>query len=314
MSQTVSAPAKIILLGEHAVVYGQPSLAVPLSALRAYAEIVHLPQNSGLRITAIDLDNQEFTVNSHSTESDQPLVSAALLLLNDLGCTTLPDANIILRSDIPIASGMGSGAAITTALFRALILLLGKEVSDSHLNDLVYEVEKMHHGTPSGVDNTVIVFEKPIYFMRGKPIERIKIDKPFTLLVADTGIGASTKIAVADVRTLYNSNMIFITRILDSIGELVVVGQQAIENGDYVNLGHTMNENHNLLQKLTVSSPLLDKLVDIARGSGALGAKLSGGGRGGNMIALVSEESAPYIKEQLLDAGAIQVYQTVVKE
>ncbi|MEP6985219.1 MAG: mevalonate kinase, partial [Chloroflexota bacterium] len=135
MSQTVSAPAKIILLGEHAVVYGQPSLAVPLSALRAYAEIVHLPQNSGLRITAIDLDNQEFTVNSHSTESDQPLVSAALLFLNDLGCTTLPDANIILRSDIPIASGMGSGAAITTALFRALILLLGKEVSDSHLND-----------------------------------------------------------------------------------------------------------------------------------------------------------------------------------
>jgi mevalonate kinase len=311
MVQTASAPAKIILLGEHAVVYGKPSLAVPLSALRAYAEVILLPQNSGLKITALDLNNQEFIVDSSSSNLDQPLVTAALLLLNDLGCTA-PDANIILHSDIPVASGMGSGAAVTTALFRALIDLLGKSLSDERLNELVYEVEKSYHGTPSGVDNTVIVFEKPIYFVRGKLIERLTISKPLMLLVADTGIGASTKLAVADVRTLYNTNQPSITRVLDAIEELVIVGRRAVESGDTVALGNIMNENHKLLQELTVSSPQLDQLVIAAQNAGALGAKLSGGGRGGNMIALVSEENASQVKTQLLETGAVRVYQTVI--
>lgn len=311
MGQTISAPAKIILLGEHAVVYGKPSLAVPMSALRAYAQIVPMPRNSGLKITAVDLDNEEFVVDLNSPKTDQPLVTAALLLLNSLG-SPLPDANIILHSDIPFASGMGSGAAITTALFRAIILLLGKSLPDNRLNDLVYEVEKTHHGTPSGVDNTVIVFEQPIYFVRGKPIERLNIPKPFTLLVADTGVAASTKLAVADVRVLYDRDEPMMVRALNSIADLVLLGRGAIESGDFVSLGAAMNENHKLLQKLTVSSPLLDQLVNVAQDSGAMGAKLSGGGRGGNMIALVSEENAAHVKSQLLDAGAVRVYQTVV--
>ena len=311
MGVIVSAPAKIILLGEHAVVYGKPSLAVPLSSLRAYAQIVPLPDNSGLNISAADLDNQDFVVNLLSNKLDQPLVIAALLLLRDLG-SPVPNANIILHSDIPVASGMGSGAAITTALFRALLVLLGRSLTDEHMNDLVYEVERIYHGTPSGVDNTVIVFEKPIYFVRGKPIERLSIYKPFTLLIADTGVGASTKLAVADVRGLYDSNRLLVTKVLDSIEESVIAGRSAIETGDYMRLGNSMNENHKLLQELTVSSPLLDKLVNVAQDAGALGAKLSGGGRGGNMIALVSAENIAYIKSHLLRAGAVQVYQTVV--
>ncbi len=311
MGQTFSAPAKIILLGEHAVVYGKPSLAVPLSALRAYAQIVPSTHSSGLRIIAVDLDNQEFVVDAHSTKFDQPLATAALFLLQRLDCIP-PDANITLHADIPVASGMGSGAAITTALFRALMVLLDKSLSDDRLNDLVFEVEKIYHGTPSGVDNTVIVFEQPIYFVRGKPIERLKIPKPFVLLVADTGVGASTKLAVADVRALYNSNEQAINKLLDAIGELVKVARSAIESGDYLTLGYAMNENHVLLQKLTVSSPLLDKLVTVAQNAGALGAKLSGGGRGGNMIALVTKENIAYVKSQLLAAGAVKVYETVV--
>jgi len=311
MGQTVSASGKIILLGEHAVVYGKPSLAVPLSALRAYAEIVPSIHNSGLRITAVDLDNQELVVDSYSNQVEQPLVVAARLLLKHLNCPP-PDATIILHSDIPVASGMGSGAAITVALFRALLYLIGKPLPDSQMNDLVYEVEKIYHGTPSGIDNTVIVFEQPIYFVRGNPIERLNISKPLTLLVADTGVGASTKLAVSDVRALYEADKPLITDVLDSIGELVAAGRAAVENGDHVTLGNVMNENHKLLQKLTVSSPLLDKLVTVAQNTGALGAKLSGGGRGGNMIALVSEEHATHVRAQLLDVGAVKVYETLV--
>lgn len=313
MGSTVSAPSKIILLGEHAVVYGQPSLAVPLVALRAYADIVPLPDHSGLRITAVDLGSQAFVVNTSSADANQPLITAAQLLLNELGSSP-PSANILLHSDIPVASGMGSGAAVTTALLRALVVLLGKSLSDVRLNELVYEVEKIYHGTPSGVDNTVIVFEQPIYFVRDKPIERLNIGKPFTLLVADTGIGASTKLAVADVRTLYNENKVLTTNLFDAIGSLVKVGRTAIETGDHVSLGKAMNENHKLLQQLTVSSALLDKLVTVAQDAGALGAKLSGGGRGGNMVALVPLERVVTVKSQLINAGAVRVYQTTVSK
>jgi mevalonate kinase len=163
MGHTVSAAGKIILLGEHAVVYGKPAIAVPLSVLRANAQITSSTPNSGLKITAVDLNNQEFVVDAYSAQSQEPLVVATRLFLNELNCSP-PDAHIILHSDIPLASGMGSGAAITTALFRALTDLVGKPLPDVRMNDLVYEIEKIYHGTPSGIDNTVIVFEQPIYF------------------------------------------------------------------------------------------------------------------------------------------------------
>src|SRR5690606_29176624 len=111
-----------------------------------------------------------------------------------------PSATIRIRSDIPIASGLGSGAAVSTALARALCALLERELDDAALNTLIYEVEKIHHGTPSGIDNTVIVYERPIYFMRGKPIQPVTIGAPFTLLIGDTGKSASTREAVAGVR------------------------------------------------------------------------------------------------------------------
>jgi mevalonate kinase len=311
MQQTFSAPAKIILLGEHAVVYGQPSLAIPLSALRSYAKITPPESNSGLEVVAADLGNQEFLIKTSSSKPDHPLISAAYLLLDFVKCNP-PNVRIVLHSDIPIASGMGSGAAITTCLFRALLYALDKSLGDEQLNSLVYEVEKIHHGTPSGVDNTVVVFEKPIYFVRGKPIEKFEIKQPFTLLVGNTGIEASTKVAVGDVRKLYNSDQTLTENKLSSIGQLVQSGRNALEKGDLLTLGHVMLENHRLLRDLTVSSDTLDSLVNAAVVSGALGAKLSGGGRGGNMIALVLEEHILPVKNALFEAGATQVYQTVV--
>lgn len=311
MNSTVSASAKIILLGEHAVVYGQPALAIPLATLRSYAEIISSEIGSGLEIVAADLANQTFVIRNESLKPDHPLVSATWLLLDFLKCNP-PDVRIVLHSDIPIASGMGSGAAITTCLFRALLYALGKSLDDDQVNRLVYEVEKIHHGTPSGIDNTVIVFEKPICFVRNKPIEKFEIKRPFTLLIGNTGIEASTKVAVGDVRKLYNSNQASTEEKLFSIGQLVQSGRKALEEGDLSRLGQVMLENHRLLRELTVSSDALDVLVNAAVASGALGAKLSGGGRGGNMIALVSEERILPVMNALYEAGATQVYQTIV--
>ncbi len=311
MKSIATAPAKIILLGEHAVVYGQPSIAVPLLSLRVYAKVVPAPQGSGLCIVSNDIDNPELIITSFNQSSTHSFATAAHLLLDYLG-KSLPDVKIVLRSDIPVASGLGSGAAVITALIRGLLIVLGASLSDDIVNSFVYETEKLFHGTPSGIDNTVIVYEEPVYFVRGHPIERLEIGRPFTLLIADTGISASTKKAVSDVRRLYDVNPPSIEGLFNSIGALVNAGRKAIEVGDYQSLGSIMNENQIILRNLTVSSAELDKLVQVARDAGALGAKLSGGGRGGNMIAVVEPENAVLVKSDLLDAGASHVYQTVV--
>ena len=305
-----SAPAKIILLGEHAVVYGRPAIAVPVSSLRATATAEPGAPGSGLHIFAADL-NQTLPVNVHSELVDNALIQTARLLLQTLNRPAL-DLVVTLRSQIPMASGLGSGAAVSTALALALNSALGSPLDRAQINDLIFQVETLHHGTPSGIDNAVVVYEQPVYFVRGQPLESVRIGAPLTLLIADTGQGALTKIAVGAVRELYNADPQRIQPVLDAIGALVLEARQAIELGDSVNLGKLMSRNHEYLKILTVSSPELDILVDAALQAGALGAKLSGGGRGGNMTALVTELSAPYIRTALARAGAVRVFQTTV--
>jgi mevalonate kinase len=299
-----SSPAKVILFGEHAVVYGQPAIAVPVSALRAYAEV---EASDHFQIVARDLADKQIAFNI-----DDPLAQVARLTLERIG-KPIPAVTIAVKSDIPIASGLGSGAAISTAIVRAITDYYDLSLPHEAINEIVYEVEKIHHGTPSGIDNTVIVYEQAVYFVRGKTLETIRNAKSFTLLVADTGQSALTKIAVGDLRKLYEAEPDRIQPLIDSVGNLVNAARVAMSEGDIPQLGKLMLENHSLLQALTVSSPELDKLVDAAMQAGAIGAKLSGGGRGGNMIVLVDDASKAKITEALKVAGAVRVFETTVE-
>ncbi len=307
MSFTSSAPAKIILFGEHAVVYDKPAIAVPVSSLRATASA---EESNIFQIIAKDLD-RVFPIDIRSQVVDDALALTVYLVLQHLKLAP-PPVSITIQSQIPLASGLGSGAAVSTALARALGKVLGHELSDFELNQIVYEVEKIHHGTPSGIDNTVIVYEKPIYFIRSKPIEIIDIAKAFPLVIADTGQQASTRISVGDVRKLYENTPNEIQLILDEIGQIVEQAREVIETGALERLGPLMLRNHACLQQLTVSSSQLDHLVQVAIDAGALGAKLSGGGRGGNMIALATFDTINAIEDALHHAGAVRVFTTVV--
>lgn len=306
MNIQTSAPAKIILVGEHAVVYGKPAIAVPVSSLRAYAN--GEPSSEGLRILSADL-NEMIPVDINAEAIDNALALTARLALHKLAASP-PNVTIRLHSDIPIASGLGSGAAVSTALARALCAALDTPLTNEELNALIYEVEKVYHGTPSGIDNTVIVYERPVYFVRGQPIETLTVGGEFRLIVADTGKSASTRVAVEGVRALYNAEPDTVRAILDEIGALVTAARGCIEGGQAFELGRLMSRNHTLLQQLTVSSPELDRLVAAALEAGAPGAKLSGGGRGGNMIALVSPEDEERLKEALRKAGAARTFTT----
>ncbi len=303
----ISASAKIILFGEHAVVHGQPAIAVPVSDVRAYVQV----EKSRQGMTIASLNNRE-TVRITRTNPHE-LAQTVRIILDKLGIPSIPNLFITLNSQIPIGSGLGSGAAVSTAIARGICAAYKLNPSLELINEAVYEVEKLHHGTPSGIDNTVIVYERPVYFVRGEPIQTFSIARPFTLLIGDTGIHASTKIAVGDVRKLYESDPPRITPLFEQVGNLVRQARAAIESGNLDPLGDLMNQNHAILRELTVSSTELDSLCEAARQAGAQGAKLSGGGRGGNMIALVSDETLENVKSALLNAGAKRVLQTTLQ-
>lgn len=302
-----SAPGKIILLGEHAVVYGQPALAVPLGSLRATARIVPGQPSAGLTIDALDIGVRL----SLATAAMNALSLTARLVLEAAGAAE-PDAEIELHSTIPIASGLGSGAAVAAALARALGEYVGRSFSAAELSDLVYEVEKVHHGTPSGIDNTVVCYEQPVYFLRGQPPRVFHAARPFHLLVADTGTPSPTRETVGTVRAAWQREPERCEALFTRIGDIVRTGYRAIEGGANEKLGPLMSQNHALLQELGVSSARLDALAAAAVTAGALGAKLSGGGGGGSLIALVRAADAAGVTAALESAGAVRVIHTTV--
>jgi mevalonate kinase len=314
----VSAPGKIILFGEHAVVYNRPALAVPVTQVHADVEVLDSPRK-GVWINAPGID---LHADLNSLPAGHPIGSVILKLFSPPFSSPhyleekmggQRGLEISIASTIPVAAGLGSGAAVSVALIRALALHLAHPLTDEQVNSLAYEIEKLHHGTPSGIDNTVITYAKPVYFVKGKPMETFKVGKPFTIVIGDTGIPAPTKESVGDVRRLRMRDQHNIENIFNEISQIVLIGRRSIESGMPELLGELMDQNHAYLQALTVSSPRLDKLVEAARNAGALGAKLSGGGRGGNMIALVDQAKAEAIAGALLSAGAKRTIITEIK-
>lgn len=307
---TFSAPAKLILFGEHAVVHGQPAIAVPVSSLRATATVHPDDPGAGLHIDSADLD-ESLPVTIESSIVDNTLTLTARLVLEYLDQSP-PDATVKVTSTIPMAGGLGSGAAVSACVARAVAAAAKCVLDQAVLNELVYRVEKLHHGMPSGIDNTVVVYEQPVCFQRGQPIEILPIEKPFTLVVADTGISVPTHIPVGDVRRLFEAEPGRIQPLFHAIGQIACEARSAIISGEVPSLGPLMSRNHELLKQLTVSSPQLDQLVNAALHAGASGGKLSGGGRGGNMIALVTPETVQPVEQALAAAGATRVFHTIV--
>ncbi len=306
---TATAPGKVILFGEHAVVYGRSALAAPVVQLRARATVEETGR-ADVALIAPDLNRSALLSKVHA---HNPLAAVVRVVEQYCNCSLSDGYSLSVTSAIPIASGLGSGAAISVAVIRALAQYMGREdaISREEVSRLAYEVERLHHGTPSGVDNTVIAFEQPVYFVRREPeplIETFATARPLRLVIGDTGIRSATKDVVGDVRRQWSADADRFETIFDACGRIAVAGREALAAGDLPTVGALMNENHKWLVRMTVSSDALDHLVAAACGAGALGAKLSGAGRGGNMIALVTAETEAIVAEQLLAAGAARIF------
>jgi mevalonate kinase len=307
------APGKVILTGEHAVVYGQPAIAAPVQEVQARAAIDANPtETSGkIRIVAPDIGLDTWL---EDIPDDHPLATVFREVRGELGIEHLPALTLTITSTIPIAAGLGSGAAISVAVGRALSAFLGNPLPEESISRIAFETDRFYHGTPSGIDNTVISHARMVFFTRGKPIEMLSNAKAFKLVIADSGQKSLTGEVVHSLRMRVEIDPERYQPILERIGSLSLSARKALEHGDHARLGTLLSNNHFLLQQLDVSCANLDLLVKIAMDAGALGAKLSGAGCGGNMIALVNPDDAERIAAALLSAGAVNTIITTVPQ
>ena len=306
---TSTAPGKFILFGEHSVVYGHPAIAVPVLEVNARAVISALV---GKPSSTIQIKDPAFNLDGFLKDLpfNHAVNQSIELTLKELNIETHPAFKLQLSSSIPLASGMGSGAAISVAIIRAVSTFLGKKLDNEIVNKIAFEVEKIHHGTPSGIDNTVVTYQQPVFYVKGQPIEKLEVENAFNFLIADTGEKSSTAVTVADVRKSWEANQEKYNSLFKSCGEIATQAKEVLKTSDIERLGELMNNNHQLLQEMEVSSPKLDEFTQVANSSGAFGAKMSGGGRGGIMIALVSEENKQIVSDTLKEAGAVNIIST----
>ncbi|MBA4375232.1 MAG: mevalonate kinase [Anaerolinea sp.] len=306
-----SAPGKIILCGEHAVVYGKPAIAIPVFNVATNCRIIAQPTASSNE-TLIAAPGIGLRSRLSSLRENHPIRKAIEFVLDSMKLDHLPSCEIHINSSIPSAAGLGSSASTSIALVRALSMYLGHPFDDAEVSRIAFEIEKIHHGTPSGIDTTVITYGKPLFFIKNYPYELLHLRNSITLVIADTGIKSSTAKVVAEVRSNWEKSHREFENYFDQIQDISRNVKRCLESGNNLTLGELLNRNHCILIEMGISCSKLDILVKCALENGAQGAKLSGGGQGGNIIALVSSEKAETVAEAIRHAGAVNTIITRV--
>ncbi len=279
---TGTACGKVILLGEHAAVYDRHALALPIpdAVTVAVAE-----RENGVRLVVPGWR----IVADWSPGDIAPDGAAAVieLIMKEFGVANR-GFDVRATSRIPIGMGLGSSAAFAVAAIRAFNALLGHELTEKQIDQLAFRCEELTHGTPSGVDNNLAVYGEPVLFSKGSRTRTrpLPLDEIPPLVIAASGHRGSTRDLVAAVRARYEQNETLYETIFDEIDEMSVAGAAALRERDYALLGSLMNVCHGFLNAIEVSTPELESMVSIARAAGAAGAKLTGAGGGGSIVAL----------------------------
>ena len=276
---------KIILLGEHSVVYGRHAIAVP-APVNIRTKVQDTEDEIVLMIPSWGV---EYRLDK-DPKKRQSFEKPAGLILDQMGLSQ-KGMKIEVFSDIPRGMGLGGSAAIAVSIIKALNNHFKLGLKEDEVNQMALESEKIAHGNPSGIDNTMATYGHPLIYRSGDDplIEPLNINKTFSILVGFSSSEGLTARTVSIVRDLWKKNTKVYEKIFDEIDSIVLQSIQAIQNNDFELLGQLMNMNHGLLNTLQVSTPELERLIMIARESGALGAKLTGGGGGGAIIALCKD-------------------------
>jgi hydroxymethylglutaryl-CoA reductase len=274
MTSTGFAPGKVILLGEHAVVFGAPALAASLPF--------------GLTARATNTNGGGIVLLGPGAPNDPRIAEACALIGQRVGVT---NAEVDITSELPIGGGLGSSAAFAVSMVRALSGLSQRTLSLEEIGAIAIESERLFHGRPSGVDNTICAHGGVIRFWKGPPVrvERVTLACPIPIVIGFTGQRRETKKNVTSLAARVEAEPARYQPIVGRLGELALLGSRAAETGDFRVLGQQMNEAHELLNTCELSCSALEEIVGAARSAGALGAKLTGAGGGGAAIALAPD-------------------------
>lgn len=297
-----AACGKFILLGEHFVVHGAPAVALPLDAVSTRVTVRSLEGRSSLQSGLV----------GEARALSERLVAAAVERL-----ATGP-VSASVDSTIPVGFGLGSSAAFCVSLVGALAGLRPRPVpmmSVETVREHAHALERLVHGAPSGIDDSVIAHRAPVLFRRGDPLRFLSLGGPVELVLGSCGYPGSTFEAVAGVRAFKEADEGRFDSLARSARSCVAGGVAALADGDRVALGSMLDANHELLCAVGVSTPDLDRLVTAARNAGALGAKLTGGGLGGFVLALSdgSAGAAAGLSAAMEAAGATRTMVTRVE-
>lgn len=277
--------SKIILMGEHSVVYGYSAIALPLLGIEAICRIE--PASQMLQF-----------------DFEDSLSTAVYTALSSLGQL---EAKISynIDSQVPQKRGIGSSAAVSIAAIRAVYDYFDEFLPIEKLEKLVHQAEKIAHSKPSGLDAKTCLSDTPIKFSRDRGFESLDVVLDAYLVIADSGIQGHTREAVEKVAQFEEANRPH----LAILGSLAEQTEAAIKLQDRREVGRFMYLAHEELRAIGVSLTFVDELVQVARAAGALGAKMSGGGLGGCVIALAANlEEAFVIREKLFEKGVQQVW------
>ncbi|MCM3400002.1 mevalonate kinase [Oceanobacillus profundus] len=302
------AHSKLILIGEHAVVHGQPAIAIPFPLIGVETVIERVPGS-------VKMDSSFYHGPLHlAPESLQGIVQCVEASLEYL---QIPCKDLLIRinSSIPPGKGLGSSASVAISVIRSLFDFADRECTDDELLELANVAETYAHGAPSGLDTLTITSRSPVWYKKENPIDYIDLGEDFHFIVADSGRVGDTRTSVESVARLLKSAPKRIQRKMDRIGELTHQAKHALERAGKHFLGHLLNEAQKELEALGVSDAGLNKLIYFARKEGALGAKLTGGGNGGCIIALAQNEvHSKLLAEKLRKYGATAVWPFVLKK
>jgi mevalonate kinase len=274
---------KVILFGEHFVVHGVPGI---VSAIDSTTDAEVKKADKGINVR-----DERKTAKGYSEEKRVQQLESIERMLKAMGVDPKIALDIWVGGTLPGFSGLGASAASSVAIARAIAQELGMKISDEKINQVSYEAEKAYAGNPSGIDNTAATYGGLMWFKKnlgGGPdkVEPLSITTPVEIVIGSTGKVANTKAMVEGVAERKNKDPQKYNPIFKRAEELAYEGRAALEFYNLKKVGDLMNENHRLLQEIEVSSKELDLIVDLARKQGAIGAKLTGGGGGGCMVAL----------------------------
>jgi len=299
----IKAPGKIILFGEHLVIYGYPAIAAAISRYSSCC-IEPVPDKILIELTNFNekfqfLDLNEMIIKIPSRFKQ---ISYCLELFHDKYDVISDGIKITIDSSLFPSAGLGSSASIAVALVSALTAYYKLNLSRDAISEIAFELEKMVHALASGIDNTACTFGNLLFYQEGK-YRALSISYDLPLLITYTNIERDTKSAIEKVKQYTMSYPKDYRDLFEGITQIISAAEQALKDRDFETIGHLMSENHEILTKIGVSNEIIEKITQISLKNGAFGSKLTGGGLGGCVISIAPYEKLEKISKILKKKG-----------